>query len=51
MDIRRRFLTQTLRENMDELHRSEMLKRQILMIARDIHLACAELSQEVRRSD
>lgn len=39
MDILRRFLTQSLRENMDELHRSEMLKRQLLMIARDIHLA------------
>lgn len=39
MDILLRFLTQTLRENMDELARSEMLKRQMLMIARDIHLA------------
>jgi hypothetical protein len=39
MDILRRFLTQTLRENMDELYRSEMLKRQMLMVARDIHLA------------
>jgi len=39
MDLLRRFLTLTLRENMDELHRSEMLKRQMLMIARDIHLA------------
>lgn len=39
MDILYRFLTQTFRENMDELHRSEMLKRQLLMIARDIHLA------------
>jgi len=39
MDILRRFLTQTLRQNREELARSEMLKRQILMIARDIHLA------------
>lgn len=39
MDLLLRFLTQTLRESMDELHRSEMLKRQMLMIARDIHLA------------
>ena len=35
MDLLRRFLTQTLRENMDELHRSEMLKRQKHMIQFD----------------
>jgi hypothetical protein len=39
MNLLSRFLTQTLRENMDQLHWSEMLKRQRFMIARDIHLA------------
>jgi len=39
MDILLRFLTLTLSQNREELLRSEMLKRQILMIARDIHLA------------
>jgi hypothetical protein len=39
MDILRRFLTLTLREDVDELHRSEMLKWEMLMIAREIHLA------------
>ncbi|MBA1157774.1 hypothetical protein [Microvirga mediterraneensis] len=35
MDILRRFLTQTLRENTEELQRSEMLKRQRHMIQYD----------------
>jgi hypothetical protein len=39
MDTLRRFLTQTLRENQTELQLSGMLKRQILMIARDVRLA------------
>jgi hypothetical protein len=39
MDIFRRFLTQTLRENMDELQRSEMLRDQMLIIASTIRLA------------
>lgn len=39
MDLLRRFLTQTLRENQIQLQRSEMLRDQLRIIARDIHLA------------
>jgi hypothetical protein len=39
MDILLRFLTQTLRENTDELHRSEMLRDQQYMIAARLRLA------------
>jgi hypothetical protein len=39
MDLLRRFLTLTTRENMDELHWSEMLRDQMLIIASTIHLA------------
>lgn len=35
MNLLRRFLTQTLRENREELQRSEMLKRQKHMIQLD----------------
>jgi hypothetical protein len=39
MDILRRFITQTLRENRDELHRSEMQLDQMRFIALTIYLA------------
>jgi hypothetical protein len=40
MKIHLRFLTQTLRENLTELQRSETLRDQILIIAATIRLAC-----------
>jgi hypothetical protein len=36
MDILRRFLTLTLRENREELQRSEMLQRQMKIIVQQI---------------
>lgn len=39
MDILYRFLTLTLRQNQTELQLSEMLRDQIRIITRDIHLA------------
>jgi len=39
MELLYRFLRLTLRENTEELQRSEMLRDQMLIIARDIHLA------------
>jgi len=39
MDLLRRFLTLTLRENQTELQRSEMLRDQMYMIAASIRLA------------
>lgn len=39
MDLLYRFLTLTLRQNQTELQLSEMLRNQMQIIARDIHLA------------
>lgn len=39
MDLLRRFLALTLRENQTELQRSEMPRDQMLIIASTIHLA------------
>lgn len=39
MDLLLRFLTQTLRENREELQRSEMLRDQLLIIAATIKFA------------
>jgi hypothetical protein len=45
MDLLRRFFSQPLRENMDDLHRSEMLRNQVYMI----HAKREVLSPQRRR--